>query len=194
MTPDGPGPRGMGGDPAGGAWYAPMQGTEGSLLRYRVLALAVGTGLAVLCFVGVPLQLIGHFKLFGHNSIPWDIVVEIVGPVHGILYIIYLLSCLDLAARARFRTFQLVGMLCSGLLPGLAFYMEHKVTERVREQLALGPAAPPGPAASFWAVITRRPGTFAARLPVEEHADGGHREQVGHRGQVGSDAAAEVDS
>jgi integral membrane protein len=128
----------------------PLGGTAGSLKRYRVMAFVVGTGLAVLCFVGIPLQVIGGGKW------PWIAVVEIVGTMHGIFYIIYLLACLDLAGRARFRLVQLLGMVCSGLVPLLAFYMEHKVNERVQRQLALGADAPPGPAATIWAVLSGR--------------------------------------
>jgi integral membrane protein len=126
-----------------------LGGTAGALARYRVMALIVGTGLAILCFIGIPLQLIGD------NKWPWTAVVQIVGPIHGIFYIVYLVTCLDLAARARFRTSQLLGMVCSGLVPLLAFYMERKVTQRVSAQLALGADAPPGPAASAWAALVR---------------------------------------
>jgi integral membrane protein len=129
------------------------------------MALIVGTGLAILCFVGVPLQLAGGAPL-GQNKWPWTSVVEIVGPLHGIFYIVYLFACLDLASRARFKTGQLLGMVCSGLLPLLAFYMERKVTERVRSQLALGADAPPGPAAAIWATLSgqsRRDAEVAAR-------------------------------
>jgi integral membrane protein len=117
------------------------------------MAFIVGTGLAVLCFIGIPLQLAGGGPL-GKNNWPWTSVVEIVGPIHGIFYIVYLLACLDLASRARLKTAQLLGMVCSGLLPVLAFYMERKVTARVRSQIALGSDAPPGPAAALWAVLS----------------------------------------
>jgi integral membrane protein len=141
----------------------PLGGTAGALARYRVMAFIVGTGLALLCFVGIPLQVIGG------NKWPWTAVVEIVGPIHGIFYIVYLVTCLDLAGRARFRTAQLLGMVCSGLVPLLAFYMERKVSERVRAQLALGADAPPGPAATIWSVLSgssrRLAPTEAARRP-----------------------------
>jgi integral membrane protein len=151
-------------------------GTAGALARYRMMALIVGTGLAVLCFIGIPLQLAGGGPL-GQNKWPWTSVVEIVGPIHGIFYIVYLLACLDLASRARLKTAQLLGMVCSGLLPLLAFYMERKVTERVRSQLALGADAPPGPAAAVWATLAGRSkreadgGAAAGRQqgPLHEH-------------------------
>jgi integral membrane protein len=144
--------------------------TPAALNRYRVMAMIVGTGLATLCFVGVPLQLIGH------NQWPWNSVVEIVGTAHGFLYIVYLIVSLDLASRARFRTVQLLGMVGAGLLPLLAFYMERKVTERVRAQLALGDAAPPGPAATLWAALLRRPG--AAEAPGTTRDDATERPLV----------------
>jgi integral membrane protein len=153
----------------------PLGGTAGALARYRVMAFIVGTGLAILCFVGIPLQVIGG------NKWPWTAVVEIVGPVHGIFYIIYLLTCLDLAGRARFRTAQLLGMVCSGLVPLLAFYMEAKVTERVRRQIALGADAPPGPAATIWSVLSGRAKSLPGNAPVPGSPAGGEgdREAVG---------------
>jgi integral membrane protein len=146
----------------------PLGGTQAALTRYRVLAMIVGTGLATLCFVGIPLQIVG-ILVKGHSiwagsswavgaAWPWTAVVAIVGTAHGIFYLIYLFTCLDLAGRARFRTIQLLGMVCSGLLPLLAFYMERKVSQRVKAQLALGDLAPPGPAATLWAALLRPPG------------------------------------
>ena len=140
----------------------PLGGTAGALARYRVMAFIVGTGLALLCFVGVPLQLAGD------NKWPWTAVVEIVGPLHGIFYIVYLVTCLDLAARARLRTSQLLGMVGSGLVPLLAFYMERKVSQRVEAQLALGADAPPGPAVTVWAALGGRSKPEPADEPQPE--------------------------
>lgn len=82
---------------------APLGGTPGALTRYRVMAMVVGTGLAVLCFVGVPLQLAGD------NKWPWTAVVEIVGTLHGFLYITYLIVCLDLAGQGPVQNGAVVG-------------------------------------------------------------------------------------
>jgi integral membrane protein len=149
-----------------------LGGTEGALARYRTMAFIVGTGLAILCFVGIPLQLAGGVPL-GKNKWPWTSVVEIVGPLHGIFYIVYLLACLDLASRARLKTAQLLGMVCSGLLPVLAFYMERKITERVRSQIALGSDAPPGPAATLWAVLSGQSRREAERAEALARGQGG---------------------
>jgi integral membrane protein len=96
---------------------------NGALLRYRVMAYTVGVGLIILVFVGVPLQ-------YGFNQ---PIVVQIVGPVHGFLYILYLVMALDLARRARFSLLQMAAMVGAGLLPFLAFIIERKITRRIND-------------------------------------------------------------
>ena len=99
-----------------------------ALTRYRVMAYLVGTGLLVLVLIGVPLQ-------YAANK---PQVVAIVGPIHGFLYIVYLATAYDLARRARFTLLQLAAMVGAGLVPGLAFVLEHRVVRRVRAEEAAG--------------------------------------------------------
>lgn len=105
----------------------PGHGLGHALLRYRVMAYVVGVGLATLVFVGVPLQ-------YGAGLPQVD---EIVGPIHGFLYIVYLLAAVDLARRARFTLLQMAAMIGAGFVPLLAFVIEHRVTKRLG-----GPGAP----------------------------------------------------
>jgi integral membrane protein len=98
-----------------------------ALLRYRIMAYTVGVWLMVLVFVGMPLQFAGGF----------DGVVAVVGPLHGFLYIIYLLAALDLARRARFTILEMLAMLGAGLLPLLAFIIERRVTRKVQARISL---------------------------------------------------------
>lgn len=98
-----------------------LAGIERALLRYRVLAWTVGVGLLVLVLIGVPLQYAA--------SSPG--VVQVVGPIHGVFYIVYLLVAFDLARRSRFSLPQILMMLCAGFLPVLAFIIERKVSHRV---------------------------------------------------------------
>jgi integral membrane protein len=103
-----------------------MRGLEAALLRYRILAMAVGTGLLILTAVGMPLQYIGNNKS----------VVEIVGPAHGFLYLIYLVFAFELWVRGRWPIRRLIPMILAGLVPFLAFYVEHRVTVRVKGEIA----------------------------------------------------------
>ncbi len=122
---------------------------DGALLRYRLLAYTVGVGLAILVFVGIPLQVAGYPQL-----------VQILGPIHGVFYIVYLLLALDLARRARFSLAEMAAMVGAGFVPVLAFVIERRVTRQVRSgditpwQLPAwlrrdqSPAGPATPAAS----------------------------------------------
>ncbi len=92
-----------------------------SLKRYRIMAYVVGVGLAVVVFIGIPLQIAGD-----------TFVVRYVGTAHGYLYIVYLVTALDLARRARFTLPEMAAMVGAGLVPGLAFYIEHKITAKIR--------------------------------------------------------------
>jgi integral membrane protein len=98
-------------------------GLRGALLRYRVMAYAVGVGLVVLVFVGIPLQIAGHPE-----------VVNVVGPIHGFLYIVYLVSAADLTRRGRWPISPLVWVILAGLIPFAAFVVERRVTRRVEAQ------------------------------------------------------------
>jgi integral membrane protein len=98
---------------------------SGALTRYRVMAYVVGIGLAVLVFIGIPLQLAGH-----------DGVVRWVGMLHGYLYIVYLLTALDLFRRSRLsggrlNIWHLLAMVCAGFVPILAFVAERWITRTV---------------------------------------------------------------
>jgi integral membrane protein len=92
---------------------------RGTVLRYRVMAYITGVVLMVLCFVGIPLQLAGHPAL-----------VNVVGTVHGILYIIYLVAAALLAWKLRLRPDRTVLVLLAGTIPVLAFVVERWLTRR----------------------------------------------------------------
>jgi hypothetical protein len=61
--------------------------------------------------------------------------------LHGLLYIVYLLTAADLARRGRFGVGQLVALVCAGFLPFLAFYMEWRTTRQVHELWETGGGA-----------------------------------------------------
>jgi integral membrane protein len=101
-----------------------------ALIRFRVLAYIVGVLLLVLVCVAMPLKYLAGKPL----------LVEIVGPTHGLLYMVYLAMSFDLAVRARWSLTRTVLVLLAGTVPGMSFVAERKATGWVRAS-----APPPTP-------------------------------------------------
>jgi integral membrane protein len=87
------------------------------------MAYVVGVGLLVLVVVGIPLQ-------YGAGK---PAVVQLVGPVHGFLYIVYLLAVADLARRFRLSLGQVIALVAAGFVPLLAFVVERLTTRRIEK-------------------------------------------------------------
>jgi integral membrane protein len=105
-----------------------------AVLRYRVMAYVTGVVLMVLCFVGIPLQ------VFAHNVV----VVNDVGTLHGILYIIYLITAYQLSRRLgmKLASAPTVILLLAGTIPVLTFVVERWMTRRfINPALAAAPSA-----------------------------------------------------
>ena len=89
-----------------------------SLLFYRTLAYVVGVGLVVLVLIGVPLKYLADSPG----------VVTVVGPLHGFLYMVYLVATVNLAFRARWSPVKTVLVMLAGTIPFVSFVAERKVT------------------------------------------------------------------
>jgi integral membrane protein len=100
---------------------------EAAINRYRILATVVGVMLILVCFVGLPIRLITG------NETP----SAIISPVHGLLYMIYLVVSFDLYQKAQWPLKKMAIMVSAGLIPFLAFYIERKIVSEAREISAL---------------------------------------------------------
>lgn len=101
-----------------------------SFARYRVMAYVVGTMLVVLCVIALPLQ-----YGFGH-----PLFAEVGFDVHGIVYLVYLGTVVDLSRRAQFGGRRILAMVAAGFVPGLAFFEERKVEAALRAESLLAPS------------------------------------------------------
>ncbi|RZT14750.1 integral membrane protein [Kribbella sp. VKM Ac-2569] len=109
-------------DPATSTGSQPLTpAVRGALTRYRVIAYVVGVMLLVLLFVAMPL------KYLGDNPA----AMNVVGPLHGFLYVVYLLGTFDLFRRVRWSFPRLVLMAVAGTIPFLSFYAERKTTHEL---------------------------------------------------------------
>jgi integral membrane protein len=94
-----------------------------ALTRYRVVAYVVGTVLLVLVAVAMPLKYLADRPT----------AVAVVGPIHGFLYIVYLIVTFDLSMRQRWPLTRTLLLCLAGTVPVLTFVAERWVTRQVRE-------------------------------------------------------------
>jgi integral membrane protein len=104
---------------------------RGVLVRYRIMAFTTAVLLIVLVFVGIPLQ-----AAAGNAQ-----VVNVVGTLHGFLYIVYLVTAFQLTRKLGVPKWQMLLVLLAGTVPFCAFVAERKMTRRFE---ALAPDAGDG--------------------------------------------------
>ena len=72
---------------------------------------------------------VGHSSLFAYHTSKK--VESVIGPIHGALYIVYLLTVLQLWLQLRMRLSMVALMVVAGWLPFTAFIAERWVTRHV---------------------------------------------------------------
>ncbi|MEV5889639.1 DUF3817 domain-containing protein [Nonomuraea fuscirosea] len=102
---------------------------ESALKPFRALAYVVGVMLLVLC-VGMVLR-------YGFDQ---PAMSKIIAPIHGGLYMIYLVTVMNLGMKARWAWPYMLGVMLGGTVPFLSFYVERRVTQRVQTALAAAEA------------------------------------------------------
>jgi integral membrane protein len=87
------------------------------------MAYLVGVILVVLVVIGMPLKYI------------WNDpgVVETVGPAHGFLYMVLLVTAFDVGRRGGWSLQRMALVMLAGTIPFVSFYAERIVTRWVRE-------------------------------------------------------------
>ena len=91
-----------------------------ALRRFKVMAVVVGIGLLVLC-----LEIVLHYG-FNNESLAWW------SPIHGVLYMLYLVTTVDLGFKVRWPLLKTVGVMLAGVVPFFSFVMERKVAREVQ--------------------------------------------------------------
>lgn len=97
------------------------------LTRFRVIAYVVGVFLVVLMLIGMPL------KYFADEPI----VVATVSPIHGVLYIVYLLAAFDLARHVGWPLKRTALISLAGTIPIFSFIAERSVTKELTQRVAV---------------------------------------------------------
>ena len=108
-----------------------------ALQRYRIASYTVGTLLLLLCAEVYANHVLDN-KSFG-----W------IGIVHGWFYMIYLVIAFNLYRRERWPARVVLAVVAAGLVPGMVFFVERRITQRAMANPASANVAPkptPGPA------------------------------------------------
>jgi integral membrane protein len=88
----------------------------GALRRYRVMAVVVSIALFVLLF--------GMVLRYGFGE---EAFSKAYSPVHGALYIVYLVTVVGLARQARWSLPRTVGVMVAGAVPVVSYLVERRV-------------------------------------------------------------------
>ena len=94
---------------------------HGPLLRYQVMSYVTTVGLVTLLFVAMPLE------YFAGNTA----VVGLVGPAHGLVYMIYLLCVFDLGNRLHWPLKRTVLIMLAGCIPLGSILVERSVRRKI---------------------------------------------------------------
>jgi len=96
---------------------------SGPLRFFRMMAVIVGLGLLLLV-AGVILR-----YGFGHPTLSktWS-------PIHGFLYMLYLVATARLGVRAGWTHGKIVLVMLAGVVPFLSFWVEHRVSQSLRPE------------------------------------------------------------
>jgi integral membrane protein len=98
-----------------------------ALTRYRVMAWVTGSFLLLLT-----LEMVVKYGLRGGQ--PW--LGTWVAITHGWIYVVYLVTVVDMWSKLRWGAGRLLTLVLAGVVPGLSFVAERKVTGEARERIS----------------------------------------------------------
>ncbi|SFB46280.1 integral membrane protein [Amycolatopsis marina] len=99
----------------------PTSALRGPLSRFRIAAYVTGVGL-----LGLVVVMVWRYA-FGNPG-----PSAVYSPIHGVVYMVYLVLTVDLAIKARWSVKGTVGVLLAGCVPFVSFVVERAVTRRVQ--------------------------------------------------------------
>lgn len=85
------------------------------LKLYRYMSFAVGVMLLIFCV----------FIILRHGFGIGAKAEMYVAQIHGLLYMIYLATVLNVWVKLKPNFAKIIGMICAGFIPFLAFFVEH---------------------------------------------------------------------
>ncbi|MDN6353024.1 MAG: DUF3817 domain-containing protein [Corynebacterium sp.] len=105
---------------------------KGALTRYSVLAYITGVFLLFLC-----VEMILKYIVFPQMDFAEPGWFSLVGQIHGLIFIVYCVMCLDLGVKARWEPTKWVTTILAGVIPVLSFVLEKRRRTEVIETFGL---------------------------------------------------------
>ena len=97
--------------------------STGALLRFRVMAIVCGVNLLLLILGYMPAKYL--FDALESNQ--WLIAIPIA---HGYLYIVYILTALQIGVQKKMSLIAILGLTLAGTLPIASFVAERRMMRR----------------------------------------------------------------
>ncbi len=101
-----------------------------ALTFFKVMAIVVGIGLLLL--------VLGMVLRYGFDR---PRLSEAWSPVHGFLYMVYMVATANLGFKVRWGLGRIVLVMLAGTVPFLSFWAERRVSREVESELATERAA-----------------------------------------------------
>ncbi|MBB5832206.1 DUF3817 domain-containing protein [Brachybacterium aquaticum] len=111
-----------------------------SFARFRVASIVEGIALLVLVGIMVMRYVVfGGDAWFASTSPFWEQVSSVWSPIHGLIYMIYVILGFDLWLKMRWGLPRMLLLMFFGVIPVLSFFGERWTHQQVENDLARRP-------------------------------------------------------
>ncbi|HJG91013.1 DUF3817 domain-containing protein [Brachybacterium massiliense] len=111
-----------------------------SFARFRVASIVEGIALLVLVVIMVMRYVVfGGETWFSSVSPFWDQVSSVWSPIHGLIYMIYVVLAFDLWMKMRWGLPRMLLLMFFGVIPVLSFFGERWTAQKVESDLERRP-------------------------------------------------------
>lgn len=101
-----------------------------SLKFYSIAATVTGIWLLILV-----VEMILKYLVLGSDNTPeW---FSFIGPAHGLVFMVYCITCLDLGTKARWEPAKWLTTILAGVVPFLSFFVEKRRRDEVKAAFQL---------------------------------------------------------
>jgi integral membrane protein len=99
---------------------------DGALLRFRIMAFTTGVVLLAGTIALILKDVVGLHHMEPGTGLLWVF--------HGYLYLVYVITVLNLGLKARWHLVRVVLVALAGTIPTMSFVAEHVITRYVRSR------------------------------------------------------------